>query len=202
MPVKGLSPSLASENSGGFIMDKLIVFIIVLIYVIGAVFKAVQKKENENRGDTAFPRAPYPREPDAPAMDQDFPLQDKSPEDSMIRLEDLYKIFEPDRGAKKAKPHTPISFDRSSPTKQPSLEELFHRPLTQVSLDSKESKAPSQPIPIIMEKEPGTPVNLKNREDFMNLLELRAGLSSWQKAVVLHEILSQPLSLRKKSGRF
>lgn len=178
-------------------MDKVTIFIIVLFWIVSAIFKAIQKSGKNERN---IPKDRIP--PQTPK-----PLFQEKPEKRAIQIDDLYSLLEPQ---KKEKPEAPPSPVPQTPV---SLEELFintgqvGRSASQTPLAFPPSQYLLKPKPPIVQKEPDAANipeaygNLGKKVSEKGIFVWKQSLSPWQRAVILHEILQPPKTLRRKNRR-
>jgi hypothetical protein len=183
-------------------MDKVTIFIIILFWVISAVFKAVQKKETQKRKE---PFSVPPVSGDRIPSEREEPFfQEESDQNRMIQINDLYNILEPQNKVEQEVPPAPISLEEPIQGKHVSLEELFIRSASKIPTSSPPSEIPLGEVPPIIQEESETTKiskasgNLEKKTFKNGIFEWGNNLSPWQRAVVLHEILQPPKSMRRK----
>lgn len=184
-------------------MDKVTIFIIVLFWVISAVFKAIQKKETQNRQKPfSFPPVSGDRTP--PEGEKPFFPEEESDQNRMIQIDDLYGLLEPQNKVEQEMPSAPISLEETIQENHVSLEELFIRSASKIPIPSPPSEIPLGEIPLIIQEGLETSEisrasgNLEKKTFKNGIFEWDNNLSPWQRAVVLHEILQPPISMRRK----
>jgi hypothetical protein len=187
-------------------MDKITILLIVLFWVISALFRAIQKREAQKRKEPfSPPRSPGDRSPEER---EGYPFFREEPDRAQVlKAEDLYNILEPQKKTTQGIPPSPISWGEQFSKAPVSLEELFDRAASQVPIvpsPTPQTQIPSSQIPREVQKErenmfiPEKPTTSMKTVLDEGMFKWEKNLSPWQRAIVLNEILQPPKSIRKR----